>query len=475
MANNILTSLESIASSLRTIENIKLSYDFYNSIYCGKYYDKYAVIRDNEEYQLYVIKSTNHQIDNFISSVKELANLSKSPFTTCAFYSQELICYNDNGDSRFYDVVLVKKALGSNIMKFFTFIPATYTSREVFDIVKRLTEVILRFLDSKIHIEGVSYKNIWIDNLNVQLTITERNTVTLGAYKTAEELNENNKKIILPLLIAWLLTLHTDIEEAYSDAFIEQLSSSDVDESHIDNYIRHAVYVEKRYNVPFTNITTHLFREESYDKCIEALKKLLCINYNDIEKLVVANHIISDDPQYDCNYPSSENRAIIQDRETKKFGFTDNFGHKITDVKYSMVTPFHEGISVVLLFDLYYAIDKYGEYVSNIGYDSLEWISEHNCFIACKGGVFTLLNRFAEVISKNKYSWIGEFSYLLSVVESLDTGKKGYMGIDGNEVTPAIYDEALSFYNAIGKVKHKEQWYNISTNGEVIDISDSDE
>ncbi len=471
MANNILTSLESISSSLKTINDIKLSNHFYDNIYCGNHYDKYEVIKDSEDYQLYVIKSVNSQIQNFISSVKEVSKMHNSPFTTCKYYPEELISYNDNSAPRHYDVILIKKASGSNLKSFFTFIPAEFSNKEMFEVSKRLTKTILAFVDSKLHIDGASYKNIWIDDFKTELIITERTTVTLGAYKTAEELTESNNKMVLPLLMVWLLTLHTGTKEVHSDAFIEQLISPQVALEHVDSYIKHAEDLEKRYNIPFTNITNHLFKKECLSDCLSTLRLLVEVQYAEIENIVDFKEIqnIIDSSKYDCNFPSSENRAIIQDRETKKFGFTDNFGLKVTEVKYSMVTPFQEGISVVVLFDLYYAMNKYGEYISTIGYDSLEWVSDHNCFIACKNGAFILLNRATEVISKNRYNWIGEFSFGLAVAESSDSGKKGYIDINGNEITPIIYDEALSFHNGIGKVCFEDKWFNVSTDGDVID------
>lgn len=468
MANSILTAVESTPVSFATIKDIRLSYNFNDSVYCGKYYDIYEVVRGGKPCLLYVIKRSGTPIDGFVSSVKELSLIPKAPILPCVFFERELMAYDDIGDIIFYDVVLMNKPCDCNLLNFLNNPHKNYLKEELFLLVKRLSAKIYTLLKCNAFISSFSCNNIRITALEPELILTRNNRFTHVGYKPEDEVYSMRCALVKPLLLLWGMTLTAKGDILSSDELLAELGMEAETNGGIEACKCHFETLDARYGVRLESLYNYLFGGGSYDAVLEAVLRASGLDYNEIEREAISIFGVLDpfnSKAYNREFPVSENRAVVQDFSSGKFGFLDSFGNLIVEPKYDMVTPFARGVSVVSLYGLYYAIDRYGDYITKEGADSLEWISEHECFVCCYEGRFVLLDRASKEISSS-YLWIGECSEGIFVVE--DEYKKGYVAVSGVEVTPLVYDEVTPFVHGLGRACQDGKWCSVNTYGEVI-------
>lgn len=164
---------------------------------------------------------------------------------------------------------------------------------------------------------------------------------------------------------------------------------------------------------------------------------------------------------------NNENRTVVLDKNCKLYGYVDDFCNLVLPCKYAKAQPFYESIAVVIFAGEAVAIDINGAVLVKDGYNSLVWLHRINRFVAQKDGVVTLLNRAGVEISK-KYILIDEFMFGKAVVEN-GFGKRGYIDIDGKEVTPIIYNQAQTFADGLGSVLFEDKWYKVDSDGKLID------
>ncbi|MEG1935668.1 MAG: WG repeat-containing protein, partial [Rikenellaceae bacterium] len=230
--------------------------------------------------------------------------------------------------------------------------------------------------------------------------------------------------------------------------------------------------LDKTIGSNFSYVIDYVFNGKGdFHASVDCINKSLKIGDDRIEqlchKMSLSNHYFNSE-NYDTSYGKSENRVVVRDMKTNKFGYTDSYGNLVIDFIFDEVTHFNEGIAVVGIGKHYYAIDNSGEQLSKKSYDAIQWYSDINRFIVQRGNHYMLLNRAFEQISKHDYIWIGEFSSNRAVVERANNSRKGYIDLDANEITPISYDDALSFENGLGKVLFEGIWHVVTFDGDVI-------
>jgi hypothetical protein len=150
-------------------------------------------------------------------------------------------------------------------------------------------------------------------------------------------------------------------------------------------------------------------------------------------------------------------RVAIKGSDGKsKWGFLNEKGNAITEIKYDFVYEFQFGndYAMVTLNNKYGVIDSAGKVIIEPNkYDNIK-MDVRQSFVY--NGIIGV-NIGAKLIPKTKESY-----------EELKGGKWGFVDINGTEIIPFIYDNIEPFKDGKAKVKKGKEEYYIDKNGTKI-------
>jgi hypothetical protein len=129
----------------------------------------------------------------------------------------------------------------------------------------------------------------------------------------------------------------------------------------------------------------------------------------------------------------------------------------------SSVTPFINGVAVIVNDETQYLINKNGEQVS-LGYKFI--LPPKNGLYIVNNGSYGVINGLGKEIISPSYNLILPISDNLMCAQFGENDKFGYLGEDGKYTIPAIYDDAKSFSYGVALVKTENGWGEINTSGQ---------
>lgn len=471
MSNSILVSLQNISSSLKSLSDVVKADNFYDTVYCGKYYDRFSVKFSGVMSYMYVIKHRNEHMNRFMSAVDRVSPYSDSPFGRCKVYREELLCYEGKNVGIYRDIVIVDNVDDVSLTKFLMKNSDATLGANVIDVVKSFTSAVLWLFHYKICVDGFCEKSVFVCKKRIRFAITEKTDIKTFNREEWQQYEKYCKELLFAVFASWILLLRADKNYKITDLMLKYLESYSL-ENITCSFSELVAEIDLKLKSDFGYIVNYvLLNEGDLQGAISCLKKLLEIKESKIEEFQMgapsSNHYLNSE-DYDISYGASENRIIVRDKKTDKFGYINSYGNHVIDCKYDEVTHFSEGIAVVRLDSSYFAIDNNGGRITDESFDAIQWYSDINRFIVHNDGCYKLLNRAGEVISVRDYGWIGEFSFNRAVVESSSDGRKGYIDLDGNEITSISFDDALSFENGVGKVFLEGRWRIVIFDGDIV-------
>lgn len=453
MSKHILASFENSSSSFKSIKNIHLSNDFYDTIYVGRFFSRYSVVYNNQPHYAYVLKSDNPTTCRFKDDVKTILGFKLSPFPSFEFFDEELLSYEDKKMGVYYDIILAQRIDRVGLFNISNISSINY------DILQSLVVNSIWIIRNLVVVDGFDLSQIYIVDNRAMFDFNYRNNLFNGEESTDDFL----RKLALSVVSAYFIYFNQEDKLFVSN--ILNFIDSDID--------REAILLELQGiscdKISF--IIEFYINGGDLKGFLESLESLLELDFKCAESIFKKSEsnidfydsrlfeIVSDKP---C-----EQRIIVKDRQSGKYGFIDSCGNRTSEMIYDSVEEYYESIAVVSISGEMFAIDNFGKTLFRNGYTSLEWLGEVNRFIAKSKGRYILLSRDGEVICDRDYSWIGEFSYGRAVVEN-SVGLKGYIDIDGREIVAAIYDDIVSFDDGMGRVFFDDNWYGVTLDGVLI-------
>ncbi|UCS92171.1 WG repeat-containing protein [Echinicola marina] len=169
-----------------------------------------------------------------------------------------------------------------------------------------------------------------------------------------------------------------------------------------------------------------------------------------------------------------------------KWGFIDNTGKVIIEIRYDMANSFSEGLALVNMggtwefdessYDFQPAQDQLGKYgfVNNAGTEIIQlkydfaWAFNDGLAMVVSNQKWGFIGKSGEEVVPLKYDRVETFQDGLAMV-MLDN-KVGFVDQTGKEVIPLIYDGAEPFYNGSGKttVKLNDRVFYIDKSGKEV-------
>ncbi len=210
---------------------------------------------------------------------------------------------------------------------------------------------------------------------------------------------------------------------------------------------------------------------------------------------------------YGYIYPSYDGiRKVMNTSDaniTSKYGYIDEEGNVVSELKYDFATDFTNGIGVmqsgntimaintkgdiiktfdsslssVLYYDgekgiarkdgLSYLIDKEGKILNGTGYTALNYWN--TCILAKKGDLYGFIDWDGNILTPIEYTNIygsQESSGIMAAVKK--DGKHGFLAGNGKVFVPAIYESAGDFRDGVGILWKNGKAGFINTSGMMI-------
>lgn len=168
-------------------------------------------------------------------------------------------------------------------------------------------------------------------------------------------------------------------------------------------------------------------------------------------------------PTFDEVYNTSESVWAVVTKG--KWGFVDNEGFLLTELKYDRLYDFSEGISLTQIGSKKGFVDKTGREIRPNIYD--EAYSFSNSFaIVGNRGKKGYINRFgAAITAPDKYEEALDFSEGLAAVRR--NNKMGFINDEGKEIIPLTFDAAWPFSEGLAVVEKDGLKGYIDKNGKI--------
>lgn len=185
---------------------------------------------------------------------------------------------------------------------------------------------------------------------------------------------------------------------------------------------------------------------------ITILRILGAKDFNYIEEINLNNK--EEKPNEDKNESKfHDGRLMIYD--SNKFGFIDENGKKIVDLKYDYAENFKDGVAKVGRETKHGfrhgLIDLFGKEIIKLKYRNISEFVDGIAIATTERGKFIAFNIDGDRITKKEYDYISPFKDGVAIVEK--NKKYGLINKDGEEVTSLIYDNVKPFENGFSQVK----------------------
>ncbi|HAS39428.1 MAG TPA: hypothetical protein DCS93_03075 [Microscillaceae bacterium] len=184
--------------------------------------------------------------------------------------------------------------------------------------------------------------------------------------------------------------------------------------------------------------------------------------------------------QYNNMTNFKEGRLYVRYQENR--GYIDTTGREIVPVKYSRVSGFQDGVSIVepVLNGLYGLVNKQGKEITAIKYHNIKEFSEGLAPASVNGkkyipatGDWGILNNQGQEITPFKYRKIYGYSQGVAKVmvggdHLRNHGQWGLINRQGKEITPLKYHEIRLLSQGIAPVRIGDKWGFVDTTGKEI-------
>ncbi len=137
--------------------------------------------------------------------------------------------------------------------------------------------------------------------------------------------------------------------------------------------------------------------------------------------------------------------------------------------KYDNAWAFDNGLYLIMENDLYGFADKYGNTLVQPQYNDTYDDFVGGMIFVWKNGLGGYVNESGEEVIAPQFKRLGYFENGYTFVSQDMNGKWGVFDINGNQITPLIYDDISSFTDGKAKVKLNGEEFYIDTNGNRID------
>jgi len=221
-----------------------------------------------------------------------------------------------------------------------------------------------------------------------------------------------------------------------------------------------------------------------FDEIGEFNNGLAVVNINDKYGVINENGDLIVEPIYDEIDGFYNDMSVVWLR-SGGCKYINKYGDELPTRVYDVASAFYNDFAIVGLRLLcrtnkgvaykikYGAINKDGDEIIEIIYDSIEELDDGGAMISLDGS-FGIINSQGKLITPIKYDSIGYFSD--NMIQVCMDHKYGFVRADnGEEVIPPIYDEASDYFNGLSLARLGDKWGVINISGESIMPFDFDD
>lgn len=151
-----------------------------------------------------------------------------------------------------------------------------------------------------------------------------------------------------------------------------------------------------------------------------------------------------------CKYDNIEylGESLLMVKENGKCGIYETTGRKVISPKYDDIEPFSNGLAAVCENGRWGYIDISGKKIINTNFDNAEPYNDNNVAVVGESGYLSLINKFGEIITTNKYNEFLDF--VDGKAKAKRNGRWGYVSASGEEIIPCKYDRFENFDKKTG-------------------------
>ncbi len=399
-------------------------------------------------------------------SLRETANylsaLENSQAVGMRFLPEEILVFNDAGESGYFDALLIHRPEGMNLGEYLNKI---CSSRDA-SALRKLADSFTEFACAHLISDRFRHGSIRPDNIRV---CTDGSLLFTGLSRAVvpsmEQWSASPHPDEFPLSVIGLFIFCCRGEPAVGTLCeTERLSSlRELKEWLLEGLAETEPAVRE--------LARRLTRERSALDSLSTVEALRALHR--LPASMPQSRFTPFGGKKGCDRPAFEwigpfHEGLACASLNGKYGYVDRENRTVVPFLFDWGGSFDEGIAVVRREGLYGAVNKTGEYVLSPDYEDLVWHSSNGVLIACDAeGRWSLYGRDGKKTGPEFFDHICDFSAALACVAR--QGKYGFIDRQGKIAIPLIYDEADSFTpGRIARVRKNTEVFAIDTEGNRI-------
>ena len=421
--------------------------------------------------------------------IAEYLERMSSPFLVDYVYlSEEMLVFNDNGDSYYTDVILMEYPEGTKTLDEFM---AEACERGDKPMLARLLREFCRMAvwiinDGIVHgairasnilvardgsVRLINYESMQvppmgstrpavIDNDNIVVANLALGLKAVLSDPSLFHVLKGDSIFRLPIVRSSLLSMFAEAAEkagcAPMKSLVEMLSTC----NHTLHSRRELSEVLEALSVDSTTVDIDLARltqdqKEKTSSPTESMPQDKMLSRHDLSKT------------YSWVGTMCESMICVQKNDL--WGYVNSEGEEVIPLQYKWAGDFDEGRAAVIETDAetYALIDKTGREILPPIYELVEWDGAHGVAKVSYEGLFGLYDRNGKEIVPLIYDWMGETGNELILVRSMD-GRCGYIRHNGEVAIPIELDDAYDFEDGHALVYKDGDSFEIDVSGQRV-------
>jgi len=232
------------------------------------------------------------------------------------------------------------------------------------------------------------------------------------------------------------------------------------------------IKIKKNGKYGLIDINGNMKIKPKYADIKGASNGLICVKANGKYGYMTTKGYFPIEAKYtDATNFTADGIATVKNRG--EWGFIDRHGKLLIDYQYAEATPFQNGYSIVrrLMSKTEGIINTKGEYVVS-GKKYLNVRFPGDGLVAARvqgGGKWGFVDMNGRTAVEHQYQKVTQFNEGYALV-SADGSKFGVIDKRGNEVAPAMFDNAKieGYNNGLAAVVYEGKWGFVNTKGEIV-------
>lgn len=401
----------------------------------------------------------------------DMRALESEFLTDWIYLEDEILVFDERGNSKWYDVILQREPEGEFLDDFITRCCRQNDTKSIRQVFEKVYQMSVEFYRKGFVHRAITPLNIVVKPDLTPVVINYRAAEIISSHTSPWQLtriDDDNIDLATLAIILYVLSYRTSLYAEFKGVMIFRPQS-------IKRALPRLYDIAKAANIiPVKNLIALLLSTNDklkdrpmLNKCLYDLVDCDMRSYiadSDLLELVQDKWGSSSFLHSDFQYIESVGVPTCAKRQDGMWRYYNADGTSAFEVDFEDAYDFNNGLAVVMKGE-YGMINLKGEFVIDPVCEAIEWWGEGVAIVSFDGR-FRLVSSDGALVTEREFDWLGSVGE--GVITAKIDNKYGYIDFNGRTVIDFVYDDAFGFEGGRALVIQGDREFNIDIKGLVI-------